>query len=165
MSDAKVFSQADTYTKSTLKKSRNALSQTVVLAQRYGGPVYEQATNQILQKSQEEITAMNVVETTDTAPDTTLASPKRKLRKTRKSKQRSVDRPGKQPSLVQATLMTNSSGIQLTYRGHGVLPMLSSHKNRSSLAASLTKLNNNRSQVQLIKPVSQSQRLSMDLKK
>ena len=45
-----------------------------------------------------------------------------------------------------------------------MLPMLSSHKNRSSLAASLTKLNN-RSKVQLIKPVSQSQRLSMDLKK
>ena len=78
MSDAKVFSQADTYTKSTLKKSRNALSQTVVLAQRYGGPVYEQATNQILQKSQEEFTAANAVETTDTAPGATLASPKGK---------------------------------------------------------------------------------------
>ena len=51
LSDAKVFSQADTYTKTTLKKSRNALSQTVVLAQRYGGPVYEQAANQIQQKS------------------------------------------------------------------------------------------------------------------
>ena len=45
-----------------------------------------------------------------------------------------------------------------------MLPMLSSHKNRSNLAASLSKLKSH-SQVQLIKPVSQSQRLSMDLKK
>ena len=71
-------------------------------------------------------------------------------------------------SLVQATLMTNSSGIQLTYRGHGVLPMLSksNYKNRGSLAASVAKARSNtKSQQVLIKPISHSQRQSMDLKK
>ena len=138
MNDTKAISLSLMKSRS-LPKSRNTLSQTIVLAQSYGGPTYKRAASHIFKHPEiYPITPEVKSEKDESSPTRLLQAKKKKRNDTRtERKGKSVDplqtngnlNPvSPLPACRVATLVSNSSGINLTYRGAGILPILRNQK-------------------------------------